>query len=344
MVSKQQFYTQFQSKVAVLQDQIEQIKSTSSIAGERQGAIDVVLAGISKLQNEVADVAEDTPSYDRRQYSLAIKGIQDKLNETRAALAPKSRFQFKRTTAAVQHVDMGKPQNDPRLLPALLNSTHSPVAAAKADSEKDYNRDISRPTGTNARLPSFTAAKQISITNQSGVHVIVPESGSEATAAGSLTSISDCVVDFTAPTKTRPFPGLAMRDVKKSVVVAGRVAGPVHITGVSDSVLVIVAHQVRIHECKNVDIYLYCTSHPIIEDCSGMRFAPLPAFYTTDADDKEKNQWSQVDDFKWLKATHSPNWTTLSEAQMVDDTKWATVTSEGKGTVVDVLKDFGISP
>lgn len=176
---------------------------------------------------------------------------------------------------------MGKPQNDPRLLPALLNSTQSPVVTAKAESEKDYNQDISRPTGTNARLPSFTAAKQISITNQSGVHVIVPESGSEATAAGSLTSISGCVVDFTAPTKTRPFPGLAMRDVKRSVVVAGRVAGPVHITGVSDSVLVIVAHQVRIHECKNVDIYLYCTSHPIIEDCSGMRFAPLPAFYVS---------------------------------------------------------------
>lgn len=176
---------------------------------------------------------------------------------------------------------MGRPQNDPRLLPALLNSSQASSPVEKADGAKDYNQDISRPAASTVRLPSFTAAKEISVTNQSGLHIIVPESGSEATAAGSLTSISECVVDFTAPTKVRPFPGLAMRDIKKSVVVAGRVAGPVHITGVSDSVLVIVAHQVRIHECKNVDIYLYCTSHPIIEDCSGMRFAELPAFYVS---------------------------------------------------------------
>jgi len=40
-----------------------------AVAGERQEAIDHVLAGIAKLQNEVADAADETPSYDRRQYS-----------------------------------------------------------------------------------------------------------------------------------------------------------------------------------------------------------------------------------------------------------------------------------
>jgi hypothetical protein len=48
---------------------------------------------------------------------------------------------------------------------------------------------------------------------------------------------------------------------------------------VSDSTIVVVARQVRIHECSNVDIYLHCGSHPIIEDCSGMRFSPLPKAY-----------------------------------------------------------------
>lgn len=54
---------------AVLQDQIEELKSISTVAGERQEAIDHILAGISKLQNEVADVADTTPAYDRKQYS-----------------------------------------------------------------------------------------------------------------------------------------------------------------------------------------------------------------------------------------------------------------------------------
>jgi hypothetical protein len=52
-----------------LKDQIEELQSISAVGGERQGAIDYILAGISKLQNEVADAAEYTPSYDRKQYS-----------------------------------------------------------------------------------------------------------------------------------------------------------------------------------------------------------------------------------------------------------------------------------
>lgn len=53
----------------VLQDQIEELKSISTVAGERQEAIDHILTGISKLQNEVADAADTTPAYDRKQYS-----------------------------------------------------------------------------------------------------------------------------------------------------------------------------------------------------------------------------------------------------------------------------------
>lgn len=52
-----------------LQDQIGQLTHMSGIGGERQEATDHILAGISKLQNEVADAAEFTPAYDRRQYS-----------------------------------------------------------------------------------------------------------------------------------------------------------------------------------------------------------------------------------------------------------------------------------
>lgn len=55
--------------IAELQDQIDELESVSAVAGERQEAIDHVLAGISKLQHEVSDAAEFTPSYDRKQYS-----------------------------------------------------------------------------------------------------------------------------------------------------------------------------------------------------------------------------------------------------------------------------------
>jgi hypothetical protein len=54
---------------AVIQDLIDGLPSIASVGGERQEAIDHILASIAKLQNEVVDAADYTPSYDRKQYS-----------------------------------------------------------------------------------------------------------------------------------------------------------------------------------------------------------------------------------------------------------------------------------
>lgn len=53
-----------------LDDLIQQLPSVANVAGERQEAIDHILAGIGKLQIEVSDAADFTPSYDRKQYSV----------------------------------------------------------------------------------------------------------------------------------------------------------------------------------------------------------------------------------------------------------------------------------
>lgn len=69
MDPKQRFHNHFLDSVAVLQDQVSQLQSAAAVPGERQEAIDHILAAIAKLQSEVADAAEFTPSYDRRQYA-----------------------------------------------------------------------------------------------------------------------------------------------------------------------------------------------------------------------------------------------------------------------------------
>merc|ERR1711964_676119 len=46
-----------------------------------------------------------------------------------------------------------------------------------------------------------------------------------------------------------------------------------------NSIIVVASRQVRMHDCKNVDIYLHCGSRPIIEDCSNVRFSPIPECY-----------------------------------------------------------------
>lgn len=159
--------------------------------------------------------------------------------------------------------------------------------AVKRDAEvsapspsKDYNEDLEQQSGV--RKPSFSNAKSIALYDHSGLHIMLPSTASRATSSGSLTNLERCVVDMTVPTSTgAPFAGLVLKNIKESLIVAGHVAGPVHMTGLENSTVVVAARQVRIHECRNVDVYLHCASHPIIEDCSGMRFAPLPELYVS---------------------------------------------------------------
>ncbi|KAL3594649.1 hypothetical protein FPOAC2_08965 [Fusarium poae] len=353
MDPKQRFYHHFLKSVTVIQDLIDGLPSIASVGGERQEAIDHILASIAKLQNEVVDAADYTPSYDRKQYSETIKTLQDKLNETITSITPKSKFQFRRPKT--NHVDMGAPENDPRLNPgshsrakhdaAIITGMASALPTNKEDTlselpsketYKNYNEEMKRPSPSSLRKPSFSAAKNIGISNHSNLHIILPSSASRATSSGSLTDLEGCIIDMSIPTtEGSAFPGLAIKNVTKSLIVGGRVNGAVHITGVSDSIVVVVARQVRIHECSNVDIYLHCGSHPIIEDCSGMRFAPLPTPYRTEAEETDENQWDQVDDFKWLKAGHSPNWTTLSENERLGDDLWRSVVPGQPGVSVE---------
>jgi len=97
------------------------------------------------------------------------------------------------------------------------------------------------------------------------------------------------------------------------------------------------------HDCKNVDIYLQCSSRPIIEDCSNIRFAPIPECYTTSTGTSSQNQWDHVDDFKWLKAEHSPNWSILPENERLEEDLWTTAVPGGPGmSLDDILKKMGV--
>ena len=79
----------------------------------------------------------------------------------------------------------------------------------------------------------------------------------------------------------QPFAGLTIKNVKESLLICGTVNGAAHITGLERSVIVVASRQVRMHECIDVVVYLRCSSRPIIEDCRGIKFAPLPKEYVS---------------------------------------------------------------
>jgi hypothetical protein len=56
------------------------------------------------------------------------------------------------------------------------------------------------------------------------------------------------------------------------------------------------------------------------------------------------NQWDQIDDFKWLQAEPSPNFSLLPAAERVEDRVWKEKVPGGHGDGLDqILKAVGVS-
>lgn len=251
----------------------------------------------------------------------AVKALNELLQEKRNKIAPRPKFSFRtsqKNGSAISLTDAAELAKTQRLKPPTVSgfstSNESSIAPTpvhlltpppgeaekKAPDEvnekkedtlgdlpsfpnkKDYNEELSRPKDGPIRKPSFSEAKTIQIVDHSGLHIILPSSASHATSSGSLSKLTRCVVDMTVPTiNGAPFAGLMLKNISKSLIVAGHVAGAAHITGVENSTILVAARQVRMHECKNVDIYLFASGRPIIEDCSNVRFAPIPDSYVS---------------------------------------------------------------
>ena len=137
--------------------------------------------------------------------------------------------------------------------------------------------DLANQNSSRGRTISFAASKSVEINSCSAVHIIIPSSVAQATSSGSLTNLRGCVVDMSMPTTNgRSCAGLAIKNVTQSLLICCKVNGATHITGVDQSVIVVPTRQFRMHECNDCLVYLHTGSKPIIEDCRGIEFAPLP--------------------------------------------------------------------
>ena len=124
-------------------------------------------------------------------------------------------------------------------------------------------------------------------------------------------------------------------------------SGSLFMDNCQNSKLYCASHQLRMKNCKNVDVYVCCRSTPIIEACREMRFGPYTAWsgllkstlpegegaggaggekkFDTHAEwvkevgninNYEKHgvtSFNHVDDFDWLRHQHSPHWSVLEE-------------------------------
>ncbi|KAJ5115895.1 Tubulin binding cofactor C [Penicillium angulare] len=363
---KERFFRYFQYEITALQQSMDRLSDTSLVGGERADATDHCLAGIVRLSNEVKDAASYIPTYDQRVYAEAIKALQDKLNETRAAFEPRSKFSFKtkKNASAISLNDAATlASQGRRSIPGYRSpgassvgssANHTPNYPSTPLNEPDkqlLERPEVAPTSAPSVLPEILDAKgspdgktfaargisSVSVDSHTGLHIMLPASGSTSSVPASITSLRHCIVDMSIPTANgKPYASLTAKSIKQSLLVCSQVQGPAHITGIEKSILVVSCRQFRMHNCKDVDVYLSCSSNPIIEDCSNVRFGRIPKAHCLNNDRPDnEDKWSQVEDFKWIKPEPSPNWSLLDPADAIPEEVWTEIVPGGPGWSLD---------
>lgn len=140
-----------------------------------------------------------------------------------------------------------------------------------------------------------------------------------------------------------------IQDCRGCTVLAVPIAGSVFVSNCRDCSIYVCCHQLRMKDCHNMAVYVWCASTPIIENCDGMRFGPytrwtgllrssvavppsgeLVSFPTHEewvrtvgdiADlDRTRLSYEAVDDFQWLRKTASPNWRAMTEEEAAEET------------------------
>lgn len=153
-----------------------------------------------------------------------------------------------------------------------------------------------------------------------------------------IENCSRCVIDLT--TAASIFSAVHLVDCKDFILIARAISGSLFIDRCSNGIIVTGCHQFRMHTSNQVDCYLHVSSHPIIEDSTGIRFAKYPDIFEEYEQDlkaakisPDVNMFASVNDFNWLKQQHSPNWSLIKEFRV----NWDDILS-GNGPISDLFE------
>jgi len=192
----------------------------------------------------------------------------------------------------------------------------------------------------------ITADQPLSITHLQKAHVVIRSAtsstnttSSSSSTTGTLSHLSHSLIDLFGSTSFPPtqkphsYTSLTLTNIDHSIIITGPIAGPIHITNVTNSLLLVSqTRQFRMHHSTDVDVYLNVLSRPVIENCNDIRFAPLPIGFAREwmGGDREgeEGMWDQVQDFNWLRAEHSPHWSVMEEKER-GKVDWKRLREEG---------------
>ncbi|CAI0441649.1 unnamed protein product [Linum tenue] len=263
-------------------------KSSSVDSSAIRSHFDGISSSIAALEQLVAESSYSLPSYELRSALKSVAELKQRLENQSAELLPKKKFSFRNKSATT--------------------AAKSSAAVRPKDPELPKQQP---PVLVIRESPGFRNAEEVTLTKNfrgSGI--------GEFTAS----DLDSCEVRLIGCINA-----LFINRLRNCRVYTGPVIGSVLIEQVENCVFVLASHQIRIHDASGCDFYLRVRSRPIIEDCSRVRFAPYCLSYEgIEVELKEaglgdeSGNWGNVDDFKWLRAVQSPNWSVLEESQRIE--------------------------
>ncbi|KAJ7956808.1 tubulin-folding cofactor C [Quillaja saponaria] len=283
--STSSFLSRFSDFKRSIESQLADSRIASSHPAGLNSHLEKISASISDLEKLVAENSYFLPSYDVRASLKTISDLRLNLDSLNSELIPKNKFSFR----------------------WKVNKKEPAVEEAKEAANPDSIIILPEKT-------SFTVRDSPGFRNKVG-EVLVGEFRGSDVGEFTISDLDSCEVRWIGS-----FRVLFVHRLKNCRVYVGPVLGSILIEEVVGCLFMVASHQIRIHGTKESNFYLRVRSRPIIEDTINVRFAPYSLTYNGIEEDlrgatlfEDTGNWANVDDFRWLRAIQSPNWSILPE-------------------------------
>ncbi|CAG9461164.1 unnamed protein product [Pedinophyceae sp. YPF-701] len=313
--STKEFLDSFRGREAELKAAIEGVNvpnaasSTGAAAGQAADAkaqFEALSESISELQQSCAEACYFLPAFEQRNCLAATQALRELLEKKKLAVAPRKKFAFSRG---------GKTSGAQLASKAQATAAQAAQQAAAAPSSAPQH-----PNGTGV-APSvdvldFPAGR--GLRDLDGETRAVPASELDGVDYN-LSNLRNCTIFLAGRMQA-----LRLHKLEGCTIVAGPVLGSTFCDGLRGCKVHLATFQTRIHSTRDTDFFLRLRSRPIIEHTAAVRFGPADlaaacgAAALRDAGLADENgMWANVDDFAWIKAVASPNWSQVPQGECV---------------------------
>jgi len=264
---------------------------------------------ISQLQTYSTNNTVVLPPYDIRRSQEIIETINKEVKAIEILSKPKKKFAFS------SRISKPNPINK-----AVLSETNKPESVVPTSSSSS-NSLMSNLIGDGRLIYEKLTNEHIIVSVETiETHLSKLTDGLQSPTVNLL--LKDCS-HCTIRTQCPSLGAVRLEGLSNCSVLLGPCSTSVYLEGCRHCTVFIACHQLRVHNCSDSDLYVKVQSHPIIEDCSGLGFAPYAFEYEGSeahlqaADLNAATCWDNVVDFRWHKSSASPNWRVIPDALRV---------------------------